>query len=46
MSPFDAIDIAGILPQREPFVFVDRLVRYDDRRSRFRRSICWWRTDS
>ena len=31
MSPFDAVDIAGILPQREPFVFVDRLVHYDDR---------------
>ena len=31
MSPFDAGDIAGILPQREPFVFVDRLVHYDDR---------------
>ena len=31
MSPFDQIAIGGILPQREPFVFVDRLVRYDDR---------------
>jgi len=31
MSPFDAIDIRGILPQRPPFDFVDRLVRYDDR---------------
>ena len=31
MSPFDEIAIGGILPQREPFVFVDRLVRYDDR---------------
>ena len=30
MSPFDAIDIRGILPQRPPFDFVDRLVRYDD----------------
>jgi len=31
MSPFDEIAIDGILPQREPFLFVDRLVRYDDR---------------
>ena len=31
MSPFDEIAIDGILPQREPFVFVDRLVHYDDR---------------
>ena len=31
MSPFDAIDIGGILPQREPFVFVDRLEHFDDR---------------
>jgi predicted hotdog family 3-hydroxylacyl-ACP dehydratase len=31
MSPFDEIDIRGILPQRPPFDFVDRLVRYDDR---------------
>jgi predicted hotdog family 3-hydroxylacyl-ACP dehydratase len=31
MNPFDTIGIAGILPQREPFLFVDRLVRYDDR---------------
>jgi predicted hotdog family 3-hydroxylacyl-ACP dehydratase len=31
MSPFDEIAIGGILPQREPFVFVDRLERYDDR---------------
>lgn len=30
MSPFDEIDIRGILPQRPPFDFVDRLVRYDD----------------
>ena len=30
MSPFDEIAIGGILPQREPFLFVDRLVRYDD----------------
>jgi len=31
MSPFDEIAIGGILPQREPFLFVDRLVHYDDR---------------
>ena len=31
MSPFDEIAIGGILPQREPFVFVDRLVHYDER---------------
>ena len=31
MSPFDEIAIGGILPQREPFLFVDRLERYDDR---------------
>ena len=31
MSPFDEIAIGEILPQREPFTFVDRLVRYDDR---------------
>ena len=31
MSPFDQIAIGGILPQREPFLLVDRLVRYDDR---------------
>ena len=31
MSPFDEIPIGSILPQREPFAFVDRLVRYDDR---------------
>ena len=30
MSPFDQIAIGGILPQREPFLFVDRLERYDD----------------
>ena len=30
MSPFDKRAIGGILPQREPFLFVDRLVRYDD----------------
>lgn len=31
MSPFDQIPIGGILPQRAPFTFVDRLERYDDR---------------
>ena len=31
MSPFDEIAIGDILPQRDPFTFVDRLVRYDDR---------------
>ena len=31
MSPFDEIAIGGILPQREPFLFVDRLESYDDR---------------
>ena len=31
MSPFDRIAIGGILPQREPFLFVDRLERYDER---------------
>ena len=31
MSPFDQIAIGGILPQREPFLFVDRLENYDDR---------------
>ena len=30
MSPFDDISIRDILPQRPPFLFVDRLVRYDD----------------
>ena len=30
MNPFHEISIGGILPQREPFVFVDRLERYDD----------------
>jgi predicted hotdog family 3-hydroxylacyl-ACP dehydratase len=30
MSPFDEIDISEILPQRPPFLFVDRLERYDD----------------
>ena len=34
MSPFDEIDIRGILPQRAPFLFVDRLVHYDDRETR------------
>ena len=31
MSPFDEIAIGGILPQREPFLFVDRLESYDER---------------
>ena len=31
MSPFDQIAIGGILPQREPFLFVDWLESYDDR---------------
>ena len=31
MSPFDEIAIGGILPQREPFLFVDRLVYWDER---------------
>ena len=31
MSPFDEIAAREILPQREPFVFVDRLVHYDER---------------
>ena len=31
MSPFDEIAIGGIMPQREPFLFVDRLESYDDR---------------
>ena len=31
MSPFDEIAIGGILSQREPFLFVDRLESYDDR---------------
>ena len=31
MSPFDTISASEILPQREPFVFVDRLVHYDER---------------
>ena len=30
MNPFHEISIGGILPQREPFVFVDRLEHYDD----------------
>ena len=33
MSPFAEIAAHEILPQREPFVFVDRLVRYDERES-------------
>lgn len=31
MSLFDTISASEILPQREPFVFVDRLVHYDER---------------
>lgn len=31
MSPFEEIPVGEILPQREPFVFVDRLVHYDER---------------
>ena len=31
MSPFNDIDVKDILPQREPFLFVDRLVHYDER---------------
>ena len=31
MSPFNDIVISEILPQREPFVFVDRLIHYDER---------------
>ena len=31
MSPFDTISASEILPQREPFVFVDRLAHYDER---------------
>ena len=31
MSPFDNISASEILPQRKPFVFVDRLVHYDER---------------
>ena len=30
MNPFHDISIGGILPQREPLVFVDRLEHYDD----------------
>ena len=30
MTSFADIDIRGILPQREPFLFVDRLLHYDD----------------
>ena len=30
MSPFNKISICEILPQREPFLFVDRLVHYDE----------------
>ena len=31
MSPFNDISVSEILPQREPFLFVDRLVHYDER---------------
>ena len=31
MNPFNDINISEILPQREPFLFVDRLVHYDER---------------
>ena len=31
MSLFNEISVSEILPQREPFVFVDRLVHYDER---------------
>lgn len=31
MNPFHEIAVSGILPQREPFLFVDRLEHYDDR---------------
>ena len=31
MSPFDQLPLGGILPQRAPFTFVDRLEWYDDR---------------
>ena len=31
MSLFDTISAREILPQREPFVFVERLVHYDER---------------
>ena len=31
MNPFLDITASEILPQREPFVFVDRLVHYDER---------------
>ncbi|MBQ9192112.1 MAG: pseudouridylate synthase [Bacteroidales bacterium] len=34
MTSFADIDILGILPQREPFLFVDRLLHYDDRETR------------
>lgn len=30
MNPFNSIDISEILPQRPPFLFVDRLEHYDD----------------
>ena len=31
MSPFNEINISEILPQRPPFLFVDRLEHYDER---------------
>ena len=31
MNPFNDINISEILPQREPFLFVDGLVHYDER---------------
>lgn len=34
MSRFDEIAIGEILPQREPFLFVDRLLHYDDHETR------------
>ena len=48
MSPFDNISASEILPQREPFVFVDRLVHYDERETVtvFTVPAGWWRTDT
>ena len=34
MSRFGDIAIGEILPQREPFLFVDRLLHYDDQKTR------------
>ena len=34
MNPFHRIAVGEILPQREPFVFVDRLEHYDDKETR------------